>query len=162
MKIFDPKRHLPVGWDWENTQAKLFLWHGLSTMTLIGFLNGYIDARSLLYSLVPGPTGTYIPELDPTRTILPFWDLLGGTPLWGLWIFLAMMPLLVWRYYHSHTQGTMAVYTMRRLPDPTEYHLRCWTQPVLSALAELALYAVLIGLCWLIWYFATPAPCRPF
>ena len=83
MKIFDPKRHLPVGWDWENTQAKLFLWHGLSTMTLIGFLNGYIDARSLLYSHVPGPTGTYIPELDPTRTILPFWDLLGGTPLWG-------------------------------------------------------------------------------
>ena len=42
MKIFDPKRHLPVGWDWENTQAKLFLWHGLSTMTLIGFLDGYI------------------------------------------------------------------------------------------------------------------------
>ena len=73
MKIFDPKRHLPVGWDWENTQAKLFLWHGLSTMTLIGFLDGYIDARDLLYNLVPGPTGTYIPELDPTRTILPFW-----------------------------------------------------------------------------------------
>ena len=101
-------------------------------------------------------------RLDPTRTILPFWDLLEGTPLLGLWIFLAVMPILVWRYYHYHTQGTMAVYTMRRLPDRWEYHRRCWTQPILSAIVELILYAILVGLCWLLWYFATPAPCRPF
>lgn len=72
------------------------------------------------------------------------------------------MPLLVWRYYASHTQGSMAVYTMRRLPDKWEYHRRCWTQPILSAAAELLIFAVLAGLCWLLWYFATPAPCRPF
>ena len=161
MKIFDPQRHLPMGWDWENTRDKLFVWHGLSTMTLIGFLNGYIDARGLLYNLVPGPAGTTIRELVPTRTILPFWDLMVGTPLLGLWIFLAVMPILVWRYYHYHTQDSMAVYTMRRLPDPMEFHRRCWTQPILSAIAELLLYAVLIGLCWLIWYFATPAVCLP-
>ena len=162
MKIFDPKRHLPMGWDWENTRDKLFVWHGLSAMTLIGFLDGYIDARSLLYNLVPGPNGSSIRELVPTRTILPFRDLMVSTPLLGLWIFLAVMPILVWRYYHYHTQDSMAVYTMRRLPDRWEYHRRCWTQPILSAIAELLLYAILVGLCWLLWYFATPVPCRPF
>ena len=71
------------------------------------------------------------------------------------------MPLLVWRYYHFHTQGAMSIYTMRRLPDPREYHRRCWMQPILSAAAELLLFAILIGLCWLLWYFGTPAVCLP-
>ena len=162
MKIFDPKRHLPVGWDWENTQAKLIVWHCRSALTLFGFLNGYVDARALLYNHVPGPTGTYIPELDPTRTILPFRDLMGGTPLLGLWFFLAAMPVMVLRYYSFHMQDSMSIYTMRRLPDRWEYHRRCWIQPILSALAEFALYGVLMALCWLLWYFATPAPCRPW
>ena len=162
MKIFDPKRHLPLGWDWETTKSRLCVGHGLSAMTLIGFLTRYIDARSMLYYYVPGPTGSSIRELDPSRTILPFRDMLSGTTMWGLWCFLAVMPLMVWRYYRFHTQGTMAVYTMRRLPDRWEYHRLCWTQPILSALTELILYAVLLGLCWLLWYFATPAPCRPF
>ena len=108
------------------------------------------------------PNGTYIRELDPTRTIAPFSELTRGTPLFGLWIFLAVMPILVWRHYRFHTQDAMSVYTMRRLPDRWEYHRRCWTQPILSAIAELLLYALLTALCWLIWYFATPAPCRPF
>jgi hypothetical protein len=34
-------------------------------------------------------------------------------------------------------------------------------QPLLSAAAELLLFAILIGLCWLLWYFATPAVCLP-
>lgn len=72
MKIFDPKRHLPVGWDWENTQAKLFLWHGLSTMTLIGFLDGYIDARDLLYNLVPAPPAPTSRSWTPPGPSSPF------------------------------------------------------------------------------------------
>ena len=27
MKIFDPKRHLPLGWDWDNTWPRLVLGH---------------------------------------------------------------------------------------------------------------------------------------
>lgn len=162
MKIFDPKRHLPVGWEWENTKTGLIWGHILSGLSLFSFLQRYSLALDSLYTQVPGPNGTYIRELDPTRTILPFRDLLGGTPLFGLWIFLAVMPLMVWRYYRFHTQDAMSVYTMRRLPDRWEYHRRCWTQPILSAMAELLLYALLTALCWLIWYFATPVPCRPF
>ena len=162
MKTFDPKRHLPVGWDWDNTRTGLIWGHILSGLSLFGFFGRFSDALDALYFHREGPNGTLIPVLDPTRTIAPFSELTRGTPLFGLWIFLAVMPLMVWRYYRFHTQEAMSVYTMRRLPDRWEYHRRCWTQPILSALAELALYAVLICLCWLIWYFATPVPCRPF
>ena len=166
MKIFDPKRHLPVGWDWENTWPRLILGHFASGLPLFAFLKRYADARAVLYDLVERPDGSgfysqYVQVLDPSRTIAPFGELIGGTPLLGLWLFLAAMPLVVWRYYEFHAHGAMSVYTMRRLPDPWEYHRRCWVLPILSALAEIALYALLIGLCWLLWWFATPLPCRP-
>ena len=162
MKTFDPKRHLPVGWEWENTKTGLIWGHILSGLSLFSFLRRYSLALDSLYTQVWATSGTYIRKLDPTRTIAPFSELTRGTPLFGLWIFLAVMPILVWRYYRFHTQDAMSVYTMRRLPDRWEYHRRCWTQPILSAMAELLLYALLTALCWLVWYFATPVPCRPF
>ena len=99
---------------------------------------------------------------DIHRTILSFRYLMQGWPLTGMWIFFVVMGIQIYRYYKSFTQGSMAIYTMRRLPDRWEYHRRCWMQPILSMLAEILLFAFLAGLCWLVWYFATPEPCRPF
>lgn len=161
MKTFDPNRHLPVGWDWERTQEGLLWGHILSALSILAFVNRYSQALDRLYAYIEGPGGTLIRELVPTRTIIPFWELMIGTPLTGLWIFLAVMPILIWRHYHFHTLGAMSVYTMRRLPDRWEYHRRCWTQPLLSAIAELLMFAVLTGLCWLLWRFATPQACLP-
>ena len=160
MKIFDPRHHLPIGWEWEGTRTGLVWGHIASGLPLFSFLNRYSAALEALYSYRE-PGNQIIRELNPDRTIAPFSGLIRGTPLLGLWIFLAVMPILVWRYYHYHTQGSMAVYTMRRLPDRWEYHRRCWMQPLLSAAAELLLFAVLIGLCWLLWRFNTPEVCLP-
>lgn len=161
MKIFDPKCHLPPGWPWERTQDGLIWGHTLSGLTIFGFFSRFSDALSNLYIYTRLPDGSYQKELDPGQTIAPFSVLIRGTPLLGLWLFLAVMPLLVWRYYSYHTRGTMAVYTMRRLPDKWEYHRRCWTQPLLSAVTEFALYGILIFFCWLLWRFGTPAECLP-
>jgi len=162
MKIFDPKRHLPLGWDWESTKVCLLWGHLFSAFPLFGFLFRYFEARERLYVYHIQPDdGTAVLVLDPNRTIAPFFELLWGLPLLGLWIFLVVMPLLVWLYYDRHTQGAMSVYSMRRLPDRWEYHRRCWAQPLLSAAAECLLFAALTGLCWLLWFFATPAACRP-
>ena len=162
MMTFDLSRLLPPGWDQEGLKVRLIWGHLLSPVTMLGFLKRYTDARSALYDYQPDATGRYIPVLNPSRTISPFSPLMEGVPYLGMWCFLLVMALQVWRYYGYHTQGAMSVYTMRRLPDRWEFHRRCWAQPILSALAEMLLFAVLTGLCWLIWYFATPTPCRPF
>ena len=162
MKIFDPKRHLPPGWDHEALDSNLRWYHGLSALSLISFLSRFSQARSELYVYVEQPGGEYLPELVTTRTITPFRELMAGLPYLGMWCFLALMALQVWRYYAHHTRESMSVYTMRRLPDPWEYHRRCWAQPILSTLFELLLFALLTGLCWLFWYYGTPVPCRPF
>lgn len=161
MKIFDPKRHLPVGWDWEELRANLSRGHLFSSLTMLVFLARYSNARSALYKSIVYPDGTLVRELIPGGTIVPFSQLMTGLPFLGMWCYLLLMCVQVWRHYSYHTRDSMAVYTMRRLPDPFELHRRCWTLPLLSAVAELLLFGVLTLLCAALWWFATPAPCRP-
>ena len=162
MKIFDPKRHLPVGWDWETLRTWLRWGHGVSAMSVFVFLPRYIDARRALYGDQYSADGTWVRVLDPARTIAPFGELMAGLPYLGMWCFFVLMLMQVWRHYSYHTQDAMSIYTMRRLPDRWELHRRCWTAPVLACLKELALFAALTALCAVIWWFATPVPCRPF
>lgn len=162
MKIFDPKRHLPVGWDWEDLRGTLYWFHGLSTLPVLAFFGRYIDALDALYHTVWISQTETRWELDPNRTIAPFGELMAGLPRLGLWCFLALMGVQIYRHYTYHTRDAMTIYTMRRLPDKWELHRRCLTQPILSILAELLLFAVLTALCWLAYYFWTPVPCRPY
>lgn len=157
MKIFDPKRHLPVGWEWDGLKARLGWYHGLSTISLFSFLSRYFDARAWLYDHKEGPDGRWVQVLIPGRIMPAFSELMEGLPLLGMWCFLILMGIQVWRYYSCHTRDSMAIYTMRRLPDKWELHRRCLTQPVLSAVFEVLLFAVLTVLCFALYYFATPA-----
>lgn len=161
MKIFDPKKQLPVGWDWEKLRFSLGWFHGLSTLSILAFLKRYADARQLLYRHEQGLNGLLRPVLDPEQTIAPFFSLLRGMPLAGMWCFFAVMAIYVWRFYTWHTQDSMSIYTMRRLSDPWELHRRCWLLPLLSCAVEIVLYAGLTALCAAVWWFATPSPCRP-
>lgn len=161
MKIFDPRRHLPPGWDWERLRTNLCWGHFFSSLTMLNFLQQYFYYRDWCYLHIQQPDGTVLVEINPNWTMVPFHSLLQGWPLTGMWLFCIGMGFQVWRYYGSFTKDSMSIYTMRRLPDKWELHRRCWTQPLLSALTEVLIFAALAGLCWLLWWFATPAPCRP-
>lgn len=64
--------------------------------------------------------------------------------------------------YSSYYQGSRSIYLMRRLPDGRSLLRRqVWTAPVCWALTILLSGAVLLGLCWLLWRFKTPAECLP-
>ncbi len=155
---FDWTRHTPPGWDWENLRFSLMLGHGASVLPLLTFLSRYHEARRALYDYVR-QDGGMIPVLNTERVIAPFAPMVLGTPLLGFGVFLLMMALQVLRHYRYHSQDSMSIYLMRRLPDRWELHRRCWTVPVLACLAELVLMAGMIFLCWLYYRFATPAPC---
>ena len=64
--------------------------------------------------------------------------------------------------YSSYYQGSRSIYLMRRLPEGRSLLRRqVWTVPVCWALTILVTGAVLLGLCWLLWRFKTPAECLP-
>ena len=50
MKIFDPRRHLPPGWEWEGTRTGLIWGHIARGLPLFSFLNRYSDALEALYT----------------------------------------------------------------------------------------------------------------
>lgn len=160
-KPFEAAKKLPAGYDWENLRFGLKMGHGLSFLSLLAFLNRYSNARGALYERVQGLDGRLVTQLVPGRIIIPFPELMAGLPLWGLWLYLAAMLVQVGRHYAWHTRGSMSIYLMKRLPDRWELHRRCWTVPVLAALMELVLFAVMTGLCWLLYRFATPEGCLP-
>ena len=59
-------------------------------------------------------------------------------------------------------EQSVAMQLMRRLPDGRSLLRRqVWTAPICWALTILMSGAVLLGLCWLLWRFKTPAECLP-
>ena len=157
MKFFDPKRHLPLGWDWEDLRWGLGWGHVASLSSVLIFLNRYIDARGALYSYIQTLDGKLVKELVPGRIIAPFWELMAGMPYLGMWCFLLAMAWQALRHYQYHTRDSMPIYLMRRLPDKWELHRRCLTVPVLSAITNVLLFAAATMLCWVLYRTATPA-----
>lgn len=156
-KSFDITKYLPAGYDWENLRWGLSWGYFGSCLPLGIFLTRYWDARDALYSYTQNPDGTQVKTLVPGRIITPFWELMVQGPMLGVWCFIAVMALQVWRHYRWHTRDSMSIYTMRRLPDRWELHRRCWTVPVLASIAELLLLGVCLLLCWCLYTTATPA-----
>ena len=96
--------------------------------------------------------GMIIPRFDRYAILTAY--VTGG----ALLLTLASTVLL----YSSYYQGSRSIYLMRRLPDGRSLLRRqVWTAPVCWALTILLSGAVLLGLCWLLWRFKTPAECLP-
>lgn len=105
--------------------------------------------------------GTRYQTLDPTVLMLRF----GSFALDVIRIIAALMVIALLSavmLYSSYYQGSRSIYLMRRLPDGRSLLRRqVWTAPVCWALTILLSGAVLLGLCWLLWRFKTPAECLP-
>ena len=96
--------------------------------------------------------GMIIPRFDRYAILTAY--VIGG----ALVLTLASAALL----YSSYYQGSRSIYLMRRLPEGRSLLRRqVWTVPVCWALMILVNGAVLLGLCWLLWRFKTPAECLP-
>ena len=80
--------------------------------------------------------------------------------VFALVLLLALLSAAI--LYSSYYLGGRSIYLMRRLPDGRSLLRRqVWTAPVCWALTILLSGAVLLGLCWLLWRFKTPAECLP-
>ena len=87
-----------------------------------------------------------------------FVTLLGHYLIGFLLVALCMLAIVAYHYLY-HRQGSKSIYTMRRLPDGMVLHRRCWTLPVLMALASLLAAFVLLMIYYAIYMFVTPDAC---
>lgn len=113
------------------------------------YRNLFWDWGSKYQRIMPG---AIMPRFDRYAILTVY--VTGG----ALLLTLASTALL----YSSYYQGSRSIYLMRRLPDGRSLLRRqVWTAPVCWALTILLSGAVLLGLCWLLWRFKTPAECLP-
>ena len=158
MKKFELRRELqrllPPGFDSCQKEPRLLLWGlllcgGWSLYTPAAYWN----QRQLLFRRVGGQT-----ILIPGRSMPPF-SRLALPGLWGLGLFLLLLMGLGLAHMRYHRTDSMSIYLMKRLPDPWEYHRRCWGIPLLGAGLGLSLTGLLLVIYYAIYRFMTPASC---
>ena len=91
----------------------------------------------------------------PGRMMHDFVTLLHG--VWPLfWVPLVTAAILAAVNRHGFSQGSKAVYLMRRLPDRWEYPRRCFALPLLTLLLGMALTVLVLLACWGLYTHFTP------
>lgn len=120
------------------------------------FLHTYHQAfQNLWYHGADG-----VRYLKPDAFMPPFSSLMGVSLYGCLAAALAMFPV-AWLFWHSHTLGSMSLYTMRRLPDRWELPRRCFTVPLLALVFFLLLAGVLLLLDLAVYWWCTPSALLP-
>lgn len=96
----------------------------------------------------------------PDRMMHDFITLLDG--VWPLfWVPAVTAVLLAVVNRHGFSQGSKAVYLMRRLPDRWEFHRRCLALPLLTLLLGGVLMVLVLLACWGMYTHFTPEHAIP-
>ena len=155
MKI-NLNRFVPLGIDGVTEGKWILTGLGASAIAaLVNFSVRYSDAHAQLYR-----QGMGMKKLIPGRVIASFPQILLGCDIGFILLCIAMVMLAAYHYTY-HSQGSKAIYLMRRLPSRFELHIRCLGLPVAGAVSAMALLGLLTVLFYLIYYFCTPAQCLP-
>ncbi len=154
-KRIDWNRHLPLGMDGERVKNRMSLMLGVGIGASLYCPLRYFSARASLFRYING-----VYERKPHGKMVPFEELLSGSFL-IMAIAAVGFLLAIAVFYLYHYQGSRGIYTMRRLPSRWELWRRCLTVPVLFLLLSILSTAVLIGLYYLLWRFATPPDALP-
>lgn len=154
MKRLDLKRLVPLG---VNAQQEL-------TWMLVGWIFSafyslcFVYMYQWNYRLLFDDTIKGARVLDENAVMPDFVTLLDHYLIGFLLVALCMLAIVAYHYLY-HRQGSKSIYTMRRLSDGMELHRRCWTLPVLMALASLLAAFVLLMIYYAIYMFVTPDAC---
>lgn len=161
-RSFNPSRFLPLGEDWDRVKSNLLWGYVISGLWTLMVPFRYYDARAALFTWDPNRLGPSTEKiLIPGVKIVPYPELWLHGPLFCFWCFLAYLAIGVFSNYRSHYMDSRSIYTMRRLPNRWELHRRCWTVPILAALAGAVLMGLLAGLYYWMYLALTPDGCLP-
>lgn len=148
-------RNTPPGIDPWQEIGTFLLAQMLSLFFSFQFFGRYQSARAQLYHTVDGKR-----FLLEGAKIADFGEILGLS-LYGFGLTaVAMLGFIVYHYAY-YRQGSMSIYLMKRLPNPTERHRRAWTLPILAMAASMAVALAVLLIYFAIYLLATPKACLP-
>ena len=147
------ERLAPPGYPIGRERSIFLLGAALAFLYSLFFFSSFNNALDALYQhvgrkriLIPGAT-------------MPDFKVLLGSFLSGFYVLAGLSVLLAALHYSYFYQESKSIYLMKRLSNPWELHLRCWTLPILGALCSLLLAFLVLLLYFAIYMIATPEPC---
>lgn len=149
-------RRLPVGYS-ANKELKAFLLCLVcGILPGLGYTTRYWDAHTKLYTYVSAAKTRVLIR----GAVMPdFISLLGDCMNSFLIMAPACLIIQVISHYRYHRQGANTFYTMKRLPDYSEYTRRCWSMAVLETIAILLAMVIMFFIHFITYILCTPDVC---
>lgn len=151
---FDLSRYLPMGLDWKKETAHFGYWlAGGAIWALMFFTLQFVPRLNDLWRWEDGKR-----VLIPGSVMPDFYLLMNYVNVFYFMIGCSM-AFVVWRYYQHHSQGSMSIYLMRRLPDRWELHRRCLVFPFIGVVLCLLAAFVTVVLFYAWYMLVVPNEC---
>ncbi len=147
------RKIIPVG-----IKAETEIWIFLSALALgicraLLFFQAYMREYNRLFDIEFGER-----ILQPSRTMADFYEITDGvfdgfiTAIFG---FICLILI----HYGYHYKDSKSIYTMKRLSDKHELHIRCFTLPLIGIAVSILMTASLLLLFYHYYMTKTPAEC---
>lgn len=156
MARIDWNKLVPPGTDLARERGVMMICQAAAAIYAMGrFSVSYTGARAALYQHIGDRKA-----LIKGAIIAPFGEVVQGSLLLFLPALAALLALVL-THYLSYRRGSKSIYLMKRLPDKNLIHRQCWAMPLLGAALLAVTAALLMGVFYLIYWYATPAVCLP-
>ena len=147
------KKIIPVG-----IKAETEIWIFFSALAVgicraLLFFQAYFREYNRLFNIEYGKR-----VLIKGRMMLDFYEILEGT-FNGFVIAIFGFICLIIFHYGYHYKDSKSIYTMKRLPNKYELHIRCFTFPVIGIITSIVISAILLVLFYLYYITKTPDEC---
>lgn len=147
------RKIIPVGIKVETEIWIFFSALAVGICRALLFFQAYIREYNRLFDIEYGKR-----VLIKSRMMRDFFEILDGT-FDGFIIAIFAFICLIMFHYGYHYKDSRSIYTMKRLPNKFELHIRCFTVPVIGITVSIVISALLLVLFYLYYISKTPAEC---
>lgn len=144
---------IPVGFKAE-TEIWIFITaEAIGIIRALLFFYEYRIKYNSLFEIIYGER-----VLNATEDMPDFYEILKGCFNGFVIAAFIFISLLLYHYIYHH-KDSKSIYTMKRLPDKNELHIRCLTIPLTGIVLSILLSVCLLLLFYYYYITKTPAEC---
>ncbi len=147
------RKIIPVGFKAESEIWIFFSAIAVGICRALLFFQAYMREYNRLFDIEYGKR-----VLIESRTMADFCEIIDGV-FDGFIIAIFVFAFLIVYHYAYHYRDSKSIYTMKRLQNKYELHIRCFTVPVIGIALSVIISITLMLLFYRFYMTKTPAEC---
>lgn len=140
------KKRFPLGFDYKTEIRSIITLLGFAIFMNIILVINIFKHKNYLY---------YRGRLIPSRFMTDFSELSRGMQF-GFILLIIYSVSMIYAHYRYHYKGSKSIYTMKRINDPMELHIRCLIVPLIVIISSILLAGLMIYINYEIYHMLVP------